>query len=86
MVDQMALELRLQSCLNHKNILSMHGFFEDPTHLYIVLDYMEQGTLYSKLKKNSTLKEGEAAKIIKEMFEAIDYLHDLGIAHRDIKP
>jgi hypothetical protein len=35
----------------------MHGFFDDSINLYIVLDYMEQGTLYGKLKKATTLGE-----------------------------
>ena len=51
MVDQLALEIRLQSCLQHRNILGMYGFFDDKTHLYIVLEYMNGGTLYEKLKK-----------------------------------
>jgi len=64
----------------------MYGFFDDKTHFYIVLEYMEGGTLYQKLKKGKVLSEGEAAKIIKQMTEAIEYMHDMGIAHRDIKP
>jgi serine/threonine protein kinase len=63
----------------------MYGFFDDATHLYIVLEYMEGGTLYQKLKKGK-LCEKEAASVIKQMVYAIEYLHDLGIAHRDIKP
>lgn len=37
MIEQLTLEIRLQSCLNHKNILTMYGFFDDATHFYIVL-------------------------------------------------
>lgn len=40
MIDQLSLEVRLQSCLSHRNILSMYGFFDDSTQLYIVLEYM----------------------------------------------
>jgi serine/threonine protein kinase len=57
MIEQLSLEIRLQSCLNHKNILGMYGFFDDKTHLFIVLEYMEQGTLYAQLKKNKILTE-----------------------------
>lgn len=46
---------------------------------------MDGGTLYQKLKKEK-LPENEAAIIIRQITLAIDYLHDIGIAHRDIKP
>ena len=55
MIDQLALEIRLQTCLNHKNVLGIYGFFDDATHFFIVLEYMENGTLYSELKKNKIL-------------------------------
>ena len=47
---------------------------------------MEQGTLYSQLKKNKILPEHEAAIIIKQITSAVEYLHDHDVAHRDIKP
>lgn len=76
----------MQICLHHNNVLGMYGFFDDATHLYIVLEYMDGGTLYSKLKKTNQLEEQEAAYIIKQITTALEYLHDLGIAHRDLKP
>jgi len=51
MTSQCAMEIRLQSCLHHSNILSMYGFFDDKTHLVVVLEYMEGGTIYQRLKK-----------------------------------
>jgi serine/threonine protein kinase len=86
MIDQLALEIKLQSYLNHKNVLGIYGFFDNSTHLFIVLEYMEGGTLYSQLKKNKILTEPKAAEIIKQITYAVEYLHDHDIAHRDIKP
>ncbi len=40
MIEQLTLEIRLQSCINHKNILGMYGFFDDQVNFYIVLEYM----------------------------------------------
>lgn len=71
MIDQLALEIRLQSCLNHRNILGIYGFFDNSTHLFIVLEYMEQGTLYSQLKKNKILSETDAAAIIKQITASV---------------
>jgi len=41
MIDQFILELKLQTYLNHENILSLYYHFEDKTHIYLVLEYME---------------------------------------------
>ena len=55
MVDQLGLEIKLQSYINHKNVLGIYTFFDNATHLFILLEYMDQGTLYSQLKKNKIL-------------------------------
>lgn len=47
---------------------------------------MEGGTLYNKLKRETKLHENETALIIKQIAEAVEFLHDRGIVHRDIKP
>jgi hypothetical protein len=41
MIDQFILELKLQTFMNHENLLAMHGFFHDTDHIYLILDYME---------------------------------------------
>jgi len=55
MVDQFCLELKLQTFLNHENILTLFTFFDDKTHIYLVLEYMDEGTLFAQLKKNRKL-------------------------------
>lgn len=47
---------------------------------------MEEGTLYGVLKKQKRLEYGDAAVKIKEIAKGIIYMHENGIAHRDIKP
>ena len=57
MIDQFILELKLQTYLNHQNVLSLYYHFDDSINIYLVLEYMEGGTLFTHLKKNKVLSE-----------------------------
>lgn len=65
MVNQLILELKIQTFLHHQNIVTLYHSFDDATHIYLIMEYMEQGTLFSQLKKKKTLPESEVAKKIK---------------------
>jgi serine/threonine protein kinase len=86
LIDQFILEVKLQSYLTHPFILKIYGIFDDETYIYLVLEFMEQGTLFNYLKKFKKLSEQDTAEKIRYLAESIQYLQDRGIAHRDIKP
>lgn len=75
MLNQFILELKLQTFLHHQNILTLYGYFDDSHSIYLILEYMEDGTLYSQLKKKKTLPEGEVAEKMKQIASAVQYLH-----------
>ena len=55
MLDQFIQELKIQLYLNHPNIVKMYGYFANSQNFYIILEYMEEGSLYSFIKKNRKL-------------------------------
>lgn len=55
MANQIKNEIKIQSCLNHPNVLSFYGFFQDSEQFYLVLEYAPHGELYKKLKKQVSL-------------------------------
>lgn len=55
MVDQFTLEVKLQTFMKHDNILDLYGVFDDKEHVYLILEYMSDGTLYSQLKRKKKL-------------------------------
>ncbi|MQL82765.1 hypothetical protein Taro_015246 [Colocasia esculenta] len=54
--------------------------------LYLVMEYLNGGDLYSLLRKVGCLEEDVARTYIAELVLALEYLHSLGIVHRDLKP
>lgn len=60
-------EIKMQSFFNHPNILKLYGFFDDSENVYLILEYMLDGTLYSQVKKNKKLNEKEASLKMKDV-------------------
>jgi len=44
-------EINIHSYLDHKNIISLYGFFHDDDNIYLILEYAKGGELYKELKK-----------------------------------
>lgn len=65
-------------------------FYETKKVLYIVMELVQGGTLKDYIEKreknNESLKEEEIALIMKGIFSAVQYMHDMHVLHRDIKP
>ena len=53
--------------LDHPNIVKLYGFFDDSLHFYIIMEYMEGGSLYSYIKKNKKLSIEETSSKLKEV-------------------
>jgi aurora kinase, other len=56
MLDQFIQEVKINMYADHPNLVKMYGFFSDRLHFYIMMEYMEEGSLYKtiKLKKKLT--------------------------------
>ncbi|KAJ7536364.1 hypothetical protein O6H91_12G066000 [Diphasiastrum complanatum] len=80
-------EIDLLKNLNHKNIVKYLGSFKTKTHLYILLEYVENGSLASIIKPNKfgAFPESLVAVYIAQVLEGLAYLHEQGVIHRDIK-
>ncbi|KAJ3071279.1 hypothetical protein HDU98_005589 [Podochytrium sp. JEL0797] len=77
-----SLELR---DIMHENIVSYQGFSQTSDHLNIIMEYCENGSLYNILQKFGIFPESLIALYIAQVLEGLEYLHDQGVIHRDIK-
>jgi len=55
LLHQMKREILIQSLCKHKNVLQLYGFFFDSQNIYLILEYANEGDLYSFLKKQVDL-------------------------------
>ncbi len=57
-----------------------------PQHLYLVMEECQGGTLLDKIKEKVCYEEKEARKVCRILLEAVATMHELGIAHCNLKP
>jgi len=78
-------EARALAQLSHPNIIKVLDYGEQGGLPYLVMEYIPGGTLKSRLKPEP-MDWREAAKTLIPIAEALDYAHQQGIIHRDVKP
>ncbi len=84
-VKRFAQEARSVAKLAHPNIVQIHDFGEQDNITYIVMEYVEGGTLKDRLKQRP-LTVPEAVDFMIQAAEGLDCAHRNGIIHRDVKP
>ena len=84
--ERLQRELDTMAFLNHPNIVQMHDFFTDTQNFYLVLDFCKGGDLSEFLVSQPALREQQVATVFRQIVSAIGFLHDHGVAHRDLKP
>ncbi|MEW6231283.1 MAG: protein kinase [Chloroflexota bacterium] len=77
-------EARAVAKLKHPNILDVYDFGEEVGVTYIVMEYVEGGTLKDRL--TGPLPIDQALRLTSQLASALGYAHGQGIIHRDVKP
>ena len=86
-VRRFANEAQAVLTLSHPNIVASYDVGEDAdAGAYIVLEYVEGGTLKDLIKQKGTLSPKAAVGIVCQVLDALEHAHECGIIHRDVKP
>ena len=85
-VERFQREARAAAGLRHPHIIVVHDVGEQDGLYYIVMEYLEGQTLRQLVEREGPLAPDRAAGMIEQVASALDYAHQRGFVHRDVKP
>ncbi|MFW5750752.1 MAG: protein kinase domain-containing protein, partial [Planctomycetota bacterium] len=79
-------EARSLAQLNHPNIVPLHDFGDSDGLRYLVMAYMDRGSLKDRIQTHGRLAPTEVVSIVRDVLKGLAHAHGKGFVHRDIKP
>jgi len=79
-------EVRAVARLNHPNIVQVYDFGNEGDLAYIVMEYIEGRELKDVLDAKERFELGRIFDLMGQLLDALDFAHEAGVIHRDVKP
>eukprot|EP00397_Hematodinium_sp_SG-2012_P013032 GEMP01013221.1.p1 GENE.GEMP01013221.1~~GEMP01013221.1.p1 ORF type:complete len:353 (+),score=53.82 GEMP01013221.1:142-1200(+) len=85
-VEHVKAEKQILSMIEHPYIVNLLQTFQDDKRLFMVMEYVNGGELFSYLRKEGRLPNDHAKFYAAEIILAFQYLHGANVVYRDLKP
>jgi serine/threonine-protein kinase len=85
-VERFKIEAQAAGRLNHRGIVAVYQFGEDPGCAYIAMEYVPGYSLRQYIARAPRFKRDEVICLMVQLLDALHYAHMHGVIHRDIKP
>lgn len=79
-------EAKAAGRLLHPNIVSVYEYAEDEVNAFIAMEYVEGTGLREYLNRKASFDLGQIVAIVSQLLLALDFAHERGVVHRDVKP
>jgi serine/threonine-protein kinase len=79
-------EAKAAGRLLHPNIVSVYEYGEDDLNAFIAMEYVEGTGLREYLNRKASFDLGQIVAIVSQLLLALDFAHERGVVHRDVKP
>ncbi|KAF6217245.1 hypothetical protein GE061_001599 [Apolygus lucorum] len=84
--DSLENEIKVLRRLTHPNIVQLLETFEDRQKVYLIMELVTGGELFDRIVEKGSYTEKDASDLIRQVLEAVNYMHEQGVVHRDLKP
>ncbi|KAL4722328.1 serine/threonine-protein kinase gin4 [Fusarium chlamydosporum] len=79
-------EVAILKLIEHPNIMKIYDIWENRSEVYLILEYIDQGDLFTFINLKGRLSEEVSIYFFRQIISAISYCHSFNICHRDLKP
>lgn len=79
-------EVAIMNQLDHAHIIKVVDFFEEKDYFYIIMELMPGGDVFDRIISMNHYTEADARDLAMLLLQTVAYMHESGIAHRDLKP
>ena len=79
-------EIEIMKCIKHPNIIRIIDCFETNESISIVMEHFSRASLATYARIHRPINDETLRSVIRQIAEAVAYLHKMKIAHRDLKP
>jgi serine/threonine-protein kinase HSL1 (negative regulator of Swe1 kinase) len=79
-------EVAILKLIEHPNIMKIYDIWENRSEVYLILEYIDQGDLFTFINVKGRLSEEVSVYFFRQIISAISYCHSFNICHRDLKP
>lgn len=79
-------EINILKKMDHPNIVKIFEFYNTSEGYYLITEFCSDGELFNEIVDNAPFSETAAARIMYQIFSAVNYCHGMNIIHRDLKP
>ena len=84
--ERFLVEIKTTANLTHPHILPLFDSGEADSFLFYVMPYIDGESLRDRIDREKQLSVDDAVAITRKVADALDYAHEHGVVHRDIKP
>ena len=85
-IERFRREVRAAGRLSHPNIVSVFDYGETDVMAYIVMEYVDGGSLMTLLDNNEICPLPDVLRIMNDLLAGLQFSHEHGVIHRDVKP
>lgn len=78
-------EIRLLKYFNHPNMIRLYQVLDTTQNIFVVMEYVSGGELFSLVEKKKGLSEDEARQVFRQIIDGVEYCHQNLVVHRDLK-